>query len=132
MSHSESNNKALIYGLVGAGALITGALVFHYFSSKTVSNSQCFDEIEALGPAKRETNGMLSFNYYKDIFQIISKHSKIKFADERKELLNKRRGSLKVGNMDEYKEIVRDMIQKEEASFADLLQEAMEHIGLSE
>ena len=74
---SDGNNKTLVYALVGAGALIGAALVFHYVSNKQeVTNSQCFDEIEALGPAKKESNGMLSFNYYKDIFMIISKHSK--------------------------------------------------------
>ena len=75
---SEGNNKTLIYALAGAGALIGAALVFHYVSNKqeASSSSQCFEEIEALGPAKKEANGMLSFNYYKDIFMIISKHSK--------------------------------------------------------
>src|SRR6185312_5955041 len=111
MSSLEGNNKAWLYGVIGAGALITGALVFHYFSSKQVASSQCFDDIEALGPAKREANGMLSFNYYKDIFTIISKYSKQRFQDEKKDLLTKRRKALKDTNMDEYKEIVKEMIQ---------------------
>jgi hypothetical protein len=33
--------------------------------------SQVYEEIDALGPAKKEMNGMLSFMYYKDVFAII-------------------------------------------------------------
>lgn len=107
---SDKMNKSLIYGLIGAGVLVAGAIVFHHLSSKVTNSSACFDEIEALGPPKKEANGLLSFNYYKDIFMIISKYSKQKFADEKKELLARRRTALKAGNMDEYKEIVKEMI----------------------
>jgi hypothetical protein len=41
---------------------------------------------------------------------IISKHSKLKFGEEKKGLLAKRRSALKEGNMDEYKEIVKETI----------------------
>ena len=41
---------------------------------------------------------------------IISKHSKAKFADEKKEYIVRRRKALKEGNDREYKEIVKDMI----------------------
>jgi len=34
--------------------------------------------------------------------------------------------------MDQYKEIVKDMIQKEETVFGDLLAEVIDHIGMSE
>lgn len=129
----QGNNKGLIYALAGAGALVIGALAFHYLSGKqTGSSSLVFEEIESLGPPKKEANGLLSFNYYKDIFMIISKHSKQKFAEEKKDLLAKRRRALKDNNMEEYKEIVKETIQKEEQAFGDLLAEAMEHIGLSE
>jgi len=57
-----------------------------------------FDEIEALGPPKKESSGFLTFPYYKDIFLIISKHSKARFAEEKKELLTKRRAAHKDGN----------------------------------
>ena len=63
---------------------------------------------------------------------IISKHSKQKFSDEKKEFITRRRKALKDGNDREYKEIVKEMIQKEESTFGDLLTEAMDHIGMSE
>jgi hypothetical protein len=95
-----ANNKALVYGLAAAGALIGGAILFNYISSKnsSPSTSAAFDEIEALGPAKKEPNGLLTFPYYKDIFLIITKHSKSRFADEKRELLSKRRRAHKEGN----------------------------------
>ena len=43
-----------------------------------------------------------------------------------------RRTLLKDNKTNEYKELVKDMIQKEEASFGDLLQEAMDHLSLTE
>lgn len=63
---------------------------------------------------------------------IVQRHAKERFADEKKELLNKRRALLKDGKTDEYKEIVAEMIKKEEMMFQDLMMEVMEHIGMSE
>jgi hypothetical protein len=130
----EGNSKAIIYGVAAVGALIGGAILFNYISGKSSSStsSAAFDEIEALGPAKKEPNGLLTFPYYKDVFLIITKHSKLRFAQEKKDLTGKRRTDLKAGNNLEYKEVVQEMIQKEEAVFGDLLQEAMDHIGLTE
>ena len=34
--------------------------------------------------------------------------------------------------MDEYKELVGEMVKKEEASFQDLMMEVIDHIGLTE
>ena len=60
------------------------------------------------------------------------KSAKQSFASEKGELLKKRRQLLKDKKMEEYKAVAADMIQKEERVGADLLQEAMEHIGLNE
>ena len=57
---------------------------------------------------------MLSFMYYKDVFAIIQKHAKAKFATEKKQMMETRRKHLNKGELKEYKEIVKDMIQKEE------------------
>ena len=75
---------------------------------------------------------MLSFGYYKDIFLIISKHAKAKFAEEKKELINSRRKFLKEGNQAEYRSTIETLVQQEERSFGDLMTEAMDHLGLTE
>jgi hypothetical protein len=46
--------------------------------------------------------------------------------------MEKRRRFLRENNQEEYKEVVKEMIQKEEAIFGELLQDAMDHLGLSE
>lgn len=129
---TSSGNNALTYGIAGAGALIAGALAFHYISTKTSVSSPVFEEVEALGAPQRQANGFLPFNYYKDLFMIISKHSKQNFSEEKKELSTKRRAALKSGIMSQYKEIVKETITKEEEAFGNLLAEAMDHIGLNE
>jgi hypothetical protein len=72
-----SDNKKIYYVAAAGAALIGGALLFSYLSGKSESlHSLCFEEIDALGPAKKESNGLLAFVYYKDVFLIISKHAK--------------------------------------------------------
>lgn len=127
-----SDSKKLVYALIGVGALVGGAIAFHYLSGKESSNQQCFDDIDSLGPPKKNANGLLDFQYYKNVFVIINKHSKSRFADEKKNFVAARRRALKANNDAEYKNVVKEMIQKEEQNFGDLLTEAMEHIGMSE
>lgn len=117
----SSQSNIWKYLLVGAGALVSAAVIYHLISKGTNSNRQCLKEIDELGPPKKDPNGMLNFNYYKDIFMIISKHAKAKFANEKKKLLEQRRQCLREGKMVEYREIVRDMVSKEEKTFEDLL-----------
>jgi hypothetical protein len=61
-------------------ALVGGALLLHYFSSKQSESgevlSKALEEISALGDPKREANGLLSFPYYKDVFQIIMRNAR--------------------------------------------------------
>lgn len=63
---------------------------------------------------------------------IVQKNAKERFGAEKKELLIKRRKLLQEKKTEEYKELVSDMIKKEEASFQDLMMEIIDHIGLSE
>lgn len=57
---------------------------------------------------------MLSFPYFKDLMSIVQKHAKERYAAEKKEMLVKRRKLLQEKKMAEYKELVSDMIKKEE------------------
>ena len=116
--------------------MVAGAVIMHLINSKGEEAAQqvskVLEEIDALGAPKKEMNGLLSFPYYKDVFFIIQKHAKGRFAVEKAELMKKRRQLLKSNSMTEYKEIVKEMIQKEEQLCGDLLQDAMDHIGLNE
>jgi len=131
MSSQSKDNKAL-WVLAGAGALVGAAVVFHLLTNKQSASSAIFEDIDALGPPKKEMNGLLSFAYYKDLFILMQKHAKLKSADEKKELLIKRRQLLKDNKTEEYKEIVKDLIQREEQVFADIMSEVIDHLGMSE
>lgn len=75
---SPGVNWKLILG--GALALVGGAIAFHYLTqgkegeaegTTAHTTSKIMEEIKALGPVKKEMNGMLNFGYYKDLFMII-------------------------------------------------------------
>lgn len=88
----SDSKKTYMYLAAGASLVVGAALLFNYISGKTSSsNTLCFEEIDNLGQPKKDPNGLLSFSYYKDVFLIISKHAKSKFAEEKKELIAKRR-----------------------------------------
>ncbi len=74
---SDNPSRVWMYAAAGLGALVTGALVFHYLSNKQAAGlDQLADEISALGPVKKDTNGLLVFDYYKDLFLLVTKYSK--------------------------------------------------------
>ena len=89
---SENANKALWVGLAAGAALIGGAVIFHLLQGKSSSSTNALiEEIDGLGPPKKEMNGILSFGYFKDLMSLVQKHAKERFADEKKEMLAKRR-----------------------------------------
>lgn len=88
---SSQDNNLWKYALIGTGALVGAAAMFHLMSSSSGVNKQCLKEVDDLGPVKRDPNGMINFTFYKDIFLIISKYAKQKFANEKKKLLEQRR-----------------------------------------
>jgi len=133
---SSTGNKNWLFAIGAAIGVVGAAMIYHYISNKETTDStglnEALNEIAALGEPKRDASGRLAFNYYKQVFYIIMKNAKQSFAAEKGDLLKKRRALLKDKKMDEYKAVVSEMIQKEERVGADLLQEAMEHIGLNE
>ncbi len=114
---SSTNNNKLWYALLGAGAFVVGAFAFYYVSSNKGGQSAILEEIEGLGEVEKDRNGILTFKYFKNVFTIAQKHSKLKFIEEKKSLIAKRRRALKEGNMAEYQEIVKELLHKEEGSF---------------
>ncbi len=121
--------------MIGAGALVCGALAFHLLSSKVSggsSLSEVMDEIQALGQPQFNAQGFLEFEYYRLLFAIINKHAKLSFADEKKNMTETRRSAMKAGDTGKYREIVQEMIQREERGFQEMLNEATSYIGMSE
>lgn len=90
---SDGTNKTLWYALSGAAVIIGGALVYHFLtdpesggmlSSGGGETDKMIEEITALGPPARGANGMLTFNYYKELFLIVNKFTKKKNAPFKK------------------------------------------------
>lgn len=71
----QGSNKNAIYLAIGGALVVGGALLYHVLSSKSEEASQqaskVIEDIDALGPPKKEMNGFLSFPYYKEVFTII-------------------------------------------------------------
>jgi hypothetical protein len=72
-------------------------------NSSTLSVNSSLEDIQAFGPPIKKPNGILTLNYYKDLFALISKHCRLRFYDEKKDLINKRRVALKSENTVAYK-----------------------------
>jgi len=102
--------------IVGAGVvLIGGALLVNYLSTKQdTSSTKYLEDVDALGPPKKDANGFLKFDYYREIFNIVTKYGKQKFNDEKKDMLRERRKALREGDEARYREVVKEMMQKEE------------------
>lgn len=131
MSAQSTQSKAWIAALVGGAVLIGGALVFHLLQQKEDGPS-LLDDIDQLGDVKKGPNGYLQYDYYKRVFILIQKHSKLRQQDERKEAVAKRRQFLKDGNEEEYKRIVKELIEREEQCFMDHMMKVIDHIGMDE
>ena len=103
-------------------------------STSNIENkdSALITEIKALGEPEKEPSGRLEFNYHKKLLTIVMKSGKQSFANEKEELIKKRRQLLKDEKMEEYKVLAAEIIQKEESVSSDVLKEAMDHIGLNE
>ena len=130
-------NKTIWYIAAGAAALVGGALLYHSLQGEGMGGDgggldKMFEEIGALGGVKRDPNGMMSFHYYKELFIIVNKYTKEKNAPAKKQLVDERRQALQNKDIETYKNLVKDILMKEEQGFGEVMQEAMEFLGLGE
>ena len=85
-----------------------------------------------MGAPQKDQNGLLSFNYFKNLFLEVQKFNKQSFGPEKQEFLRNRREALRNNEHTKYNELVKQMMQREEQTFGDLLQEVLDHIGVNE
>ena len=131
---SSTNNNVWKYLVAGGAAIVAGAVICNYLMSNDSDSgiNKCLEDIDALGPVKKENNGILAFNYYKDMFTVVGKHGRLRFAEEKRDMVLKRRKALKEGDHKLYADIVKEIITREENQMGDIMQEVMEHLGISE
>ena len=76
--NTEENNLVR-YALIGTGALAAVGLVYYAVSNRrevTYDSAKLLKEVDDLGSVQKDQSGSLAFEYYKDIFIIISKHAR--------------------------------------------------------
>jgi hypothetical protein len=76
---------------------------------------------------------LLTYDYFRQFYKVLSKHSKIKIREMRqKDYLKQRREALKNQQQAIYKQLVLDLIEDEERLQSSLLQEGCRLVSLSE
>ena len=105
-----------IIGLIG---ISIGVIYFIGLFQKSKSQVKVYlkIEVDALGPVKKDKNGRLEFDQYKQVFALLHKYSKVHLLSQKKVMLERRRAALKEEDMDQYQRIVLRMIQVEEKVF---------------
>jgi len=72
---SSQSNKNWVFALAAGAAVVVGAVIFHHLSQgkedAAAATSKVLEEIDALGPPKKNMNGLLAFDYYQKVFFII-------------------------------------------------------------
>ena len=91
-----------------------------------------FEDIDKLGPMKKNEKGVLHFDYFKDLMLILSRHARASFATYKQAAIEKRRKLLKEFKLNEYSELVKDLVETEEKAINSVTDAALAHIGLSE
>jgi len=101
-------SKNVKYALIGGAAVILAAVSYHYLSQKaSETNEADIDEdLDKLGPLKRDTNEMIDFDYFIKIFQISSFYAKTQFSKKKKEFVAQRRQASRDNDDKKYEEIV--------------------------
>ena len=133
MESGSSSNKTLWILLGGAAALIGGALAYSMFSGADEDEDKEFKEdLEKLAKVEKDPSGIIKLEDFVNLFKLVTKHAKKKIGSVKAEYAQQRRKFLKDGNNDEYKNIVKDQMQREEAIYQDVANEAMSHFDIQE
>ena len=123
-------DKKVLYALIGGAALLVGAAIISHMSSES-EPSPIDDDLDKLGPLKREENGQyLDFEYFIKVFELSTTYAKMKFSVKKKEFVAKRREA--IDNDEEYKKIVMEMTQEEEKIIESQMMEIINKLGITE
>jgi hypothetical protein len=123
-------DKKVLYALIGGATLLIGAAIISHLS-QTVEDSPIDDDLDKLGPLKREEDGRyLDFEYFIKVFELSTTYAKMKFSSKKKEYVAKRREAIK--DDDEYRKIVMEMTQEEEKIIESQMMEIINKLGITE
>jgi len=81
-------DKNVKYLLLGAGALVLGAVAIHFMTKESDDEETVDDvlqrKIQELLPVEKDAMGMISFEKFLKIFEICAVYGKSKFADKKR------------------------------------------------
>ena len=91
---SEGNNNKWLYILGGLGALVAGAVAYHYYQNGSEAeeedSSALKTELDKIGTVEREANGAIKLNDFINLFKVITKHAKVKIGKVKADYASKR------------------------------------------
>lgn len=123
-------DKKVLYALIGGATLLVGAAIIAHFS-QTVEDSPIDDDLDKLGPLKREEDGRyLDFEYFIKVFELSTTYAKMKFSIKKKEYVSKRR--VAINDDEEYRKIVMEMTQEEEKIIESQMMDIINKLGITE
>lgn len=129
----EGKLPYIIGGVIG---IIGGAFLFHYLSGEDEEAEGRFDElhsdIEQIGTVTKDASGILTIDGFLKIFRLVTKHAKHQISISKKELAEERRGHLREGKEDEYRECIKKQIQNEESVYQEVATEVLTSLDIEE
>eukprot|EP00347_Sterkiella_histriomuscorum_P007367 403349215 len=135
----EQNNKKLLIAIgASVGVAILGFTLFKLFSSKSSqevedqSTKQLNEDIKKLGNVKLNSQGVIPFDQFLEIFQIIRKHAKAILESEISVIQIQRRELLRDQKNDEYRELVIKQTKLEEDIYFNVSNRVLAGVELEE
>jgi hypothetical protein len=126
----------LPYIIAGVGAVVGGALLFHYLTGADEEGESKYDELhsdlEEVGQVSKDASGMVKFDDFLKIFKLVTKHSKKQITKFKKDNNEKRRKFLKEGDEDAYKDCIRKQISQEENIYQEVATEVLSYLDIEE
>jgi len=128
---SMFKDKKVMYALIGGATLLVGAALIAHMSSAAVEENPIDDDLDKLGPLKREEDGRyLDFDYFINVFELSTKYAKMKFSSKKKEYVSKRREA--INDDEEYRKVVMEMTQEEEKVIESQMNDIINKLGITE
>ena len=76
--------------------------------------------------------GMIKFDYFLKLYKTAIVWNRVKFAESKKEMLQKRRAALKENDMQTWRQLFSNIAEADEACLQDVLEDILDRIGISE
>lgn len=126
-------NNTLKYGVIAAGLVVSGVLVYKYMYAETEDQKirrEMDEDIKTLGHVSKDSSGTIKVQDFIELFKIITKYSKQKIKSVKRKNAAKRRQFI---NDDEvYKELITNQLNEEEKIYQEYANYIMDYFNIEE